>query len=256
MSGSQAGPGAGAATAHDFGRLRVLGGLADEARNPYVLTTDVKTDRHPIGRAAFMSQEPPDPSIGAGEESVKLAQEGEAGSLNTVAQTVGSVAGGIIGALTEAGAAAGSAAGGRLGSAAASAAACTFSITYANEKKLGCGAQCGAKIVFDITKVTATGSGCPKLDGLRITESVTTDEGCAPGGVTTGAGCPIGPGGVVTSCTDTYALCMAPGSVAAGGCTEIYTQKLLVGGQHAETRKITFRLTKTSTSCTGTVTRT
>ena len=259
MGGRQTGPGSPAATAHDFGRMRVLAGLPPAARDPYTLTADVKTDRRAIPRGAFMSADGgPDPSLEKDREAVRLAQSGEAGPLNTAASTVGSVAGGVIGGIVGGGigAAAGAAAGRAVGSAVAAAAACTYSITYANQSTLGCGARCGAKIQFDVTRVTATGSGCPSLNGLRVTESVTTDNGCGPGSVTTGAGCPIGPGGAVTGCTDVYALCLSPASVPMGGCTEAYTQRLFVGGQHAETRTITFRLTKTSTACSGTVTRT
>lgn len=135
---------------------------------------------------------------------------------------------------------------------------CTYSITYANIRTPGCsGSRCGAKMIYDITKVTATGSGCPStLKGLRITESVTTDAGCIPGAVTTGAGCPIGTGGTVTGCTDTYALCASAASYPSTGCTEIYTQKLYVGGVLAETRKITFKITRSGSACSGTATRT
>lgn len=135
---------------------------------------------------------------------------------------------------------------------------CTYSITYANITKPGCsGGRCGAQIVYDVTKVTATGGGCPaKLEGLKLTESVTTDEGCTPGAVTTGAGCDIGAGGNISGCTDTYGLCASAASFPAAGCTEKYTQKLFVGGVLAETRTITFRITKSGGTCSGTVTRT
>jgi hypothetical protein len=70
---------------------------------------------------------------------------------------------------------------------------CSYAISYNNIRNTGCGAgQCGAQIVYDVTGVTATGSGCPaSLNGLMVTEAVTTDNGCGPGAVTTGAGCPI-----------------------------------------------------------------
>src|ERR1041385_7602795 len=87
---------------------------------------------------------------------------------------------------------------------------CTFSITYANQSTAACdGGRCGASIVFDITNVTATGSGCPKtLNGLRLTEVVTNDHGCSPANVQGGAGCPIGAGGAISNCTDTYSVCL------------------------------------------------
>lgn len=141
---------------------------------------------------------------------------------------------------------------------------CGFAIHYENVQNTGCGASCGAQIEYDVTGVTATGSGCPAtLDGLRVTESVTTDNGCGPGGVTTGAGCPIEehppllPGnGIIRNCHDTYALCGPATAFGATGCTETYTQKLFVGGALAETRTIRFVITKSGSNCSGTVTRT
>jgi hypothetical protein len=136
---------------------------------------------------------------------------------------------------------------------------CTFAITYANLSTPGCAVgQCGAQIQFDVTNVTATGSGCPAtLEGLRVTEAVTTDNGCGPGTVTTGAGCRIGPGGAVAAgCTDTYGLCGPERAFPAAGCTERYTQQLFVGGTLAETRTITFTITRSAAGCSGTVART
>ncbi|KZC17920.1 hypothetical protein RHOFW510R12_03485 [Rhodanobacter sp. FW510-R12] len=141
---------------------------------------------------------------------------------------------------------------------------CSFAIDYENVRNTGCGASCGAQIEYDVTGVTATGSGCPPtLNGLRVTESVTTDNGCGPGGVTTGAGCPIEehppllPGhGIIRNCHDTYALCGPATAFGATGCTETYTQKLFVGGALAETRAIRFVITRSGSSCSGTVTRT
>jgi len=136
---------------------------------------------------------------------------------------------------------------------------CSYAMTYANVKTVGCSAgNCGAKIKYDVTGVTATGSGCPKLKGLQVTESVTSDSGCLPGGVTTGGGCQIvdDAGKVKAGCTDTYGLCSSADSYPAAGCTEIYTQKLSVGGVLAETRTITFKITKSKAGCSGTVTRT
>jgi hypothetical protein len=142
---------------------------------------------------------------------------------------------------------------------------CTYAITYANIRNTGCATgQCGAQIVYDVTGVTATGSGCPSsLNGLMVTESVTTDNGCGPGTVTTGAGCPIEehppmlPGhGIVRNCTDTYGMCGPAAAFPATGCTETYTQKLFVGGVLAETRAIRFAIRRSGASCSGTVTRT
>jgi hypothetical protein len=139
--------------------------------------------------------------------------------------------------------------------------ACSYVITYANERKLSCdGGRCGAKIVFDITGVKATGTGCPKnLEGLNVTEVVTNDHGCSPADVQGGAGCPIRAGGVVTDCTDKYGTCLgstSQGKIPATGCTETVTQKLFVGGVLAETHLIKFPIKKSGTGCTGTVNRT
>jgi hypothetical protein len=137
---------------------------------------------------------------------------------------------------------------------------CTYSITYANQHSVGCdGGRCGAGLVYDITRVTATGAGCPStLNGLTVTEVVTNDHGCTPANVQGGAGCPIGAGGTVQDCTDTYSVCLGSTSQAkipAAGCTETVTQKLFVGGVLAETHLIRFPLTKTGSTCTGTVNR-
>jgi hypothetical protein len=143
---------------------------------------------------------------------------------------------------------------------------CSYSITYANQRSLACtGGRCGAKIQYDVTAVNATGDGCPPtLTGYSVAEDVTTDNGCGPGSVETGAGCPIQADGTVLHCRDTYALCLSPGSVPAGGCTEVYTQRLWIispgtsgtsSGTLAETRTITFRLTNAGGTCSGTVTR-
>jgi hypothetical protein len=138
---------------------------------------------------------------------------------------------------------------------------CTYSITYANQHAVGCNeGQCGAGLVYDITGVTATGSGCPStLNGLTVTEVVTNDHGCSPANVQGGAGCPIGAGGTVQNCTDTYRVCLGSTSQAripAAGCTETITQQLFVGGVLAETHLIRFPLTKSGSTCTGTVNRT
>lgn len=145
--------------------------------------------------------------------------------------------------------------------------ACTYSVTYANQRTSGCSAsQCGAKIVFDIVDVTATGTGCPSLNGLMLTEVVTNDHGCSPANVQGGAGCPITSHppmlptyGTLTNCTDTYGVCLgsvSQGRIPAGGCTETVTQKIFVGGVLAETHFIRFPITKTAGGCTGTVNRT
>jgi hypothetical protein len=136
---------------------------------------------------------------------------------------------------------------------------CSYAINYANVQTVGCPTgQCGAKIKYEVTGATATGTGCPaSLKGLRITETVATDNGCTPGGVTTGAGCLIvdDAGNTSGNCRDTYGLCFTAASYPAAGCTEIYTQTLSVGGVLAETRTITFKISKSGGSCSGTATR-
>ena len=137
---------------------------------------------------------------------------------------------------------------------------CSYSIGYNNIKKPGCGpGDCGASIVYDVTSVSAAGGACPaQLDGLRVTESVTTDNGCGPGTVDTGGGCPIEAGGKVRAgCTDTYSMCGPAAAFPAAGCTEKYTQKLFVGGVLAETRTITYQINKPKGGgCSGSVNRT
>jgi len=147
------------------------------------------------------------------------------------------------------------------------AATCNYVVTYKNEHEDHCdGGRCGAKVVFDITGVTATGAACPRtLDGLRVTEVVTNDHGCTPANVQGGAGCPIEehppllPGhGIIQDCTDTYGVCLGATSQARippAGCTETVTQQIFVGGVLAETHLIRFPITKSATGCTGTVNR-
>jgi hypothetical protein len=130
-------------------------------------------------------------------------------------------------------------------------------ITYANLTNQGCGpGLCGAQIQYQLTTVTHSCDGVD-LAGAQVTERVTTDNGCTPGGVQTGAGCPIVAGNKVQpGCTDTYGLCAPASSFPAGGCTETYTQKLFVGSCNAETRTIRFTITNpTVGACSGTVTR-
>ena len=149
---------------------------------------------------------------------------------------------------------------------------CHYAISYDNPKTCSCEDSkcgdkdvpafkdhCGARIVFDITKVTATGADCPaSLEGKELTEEVTSDHGCIHSkGVRTGKS-PIGPGGVITKGQDDYFVCL-PRSEAHKlpdkGCTEVLTQKLLVDGALAETHKIVFKLAKTKGGCTGTASR-
>jgi hypothetical protein len=201
------------------------------------LTADVSVVHHaPTQKAAFLSESGEAADVGRGEDIVRLAQ-GDAGTGATPTPAPTQAPPSPVPAQAPP--------------------ACTFSITYANIRNTGCPAgSCGAGITFDVTRVTATGSSCPSLNGLRVTETVTTDNGCGPGTVTTGSGCTIGAGGVIPpGCTDVYSICGPAGAFPAAGCTEIYTQRLSVGGTLAETRTITFRITRTGAGCSGTATR-
>lgn len=145
---------------------------------------------------------------------------------------------------------------------------CTYVVTYENVRNAACDTGlCGAKIIYDITAVKATGTGCPStLNGLMVTEAVSNDHGCSPATVQGGAGCPIeehpplAPGnGLVRNCTDTYGVCLGSTSqsrIPPAGCTETVTQKIFVGGVLAETHLIRFRISKSGAGCGGTVTRT
>jgi hypothetical protein len=128
-------------------------------------------------------------------------------------------------------------------------------LTYANQRTPSCtDGTCGAVIEYNITKVTHSCDSI-SLVGAKVTETITTDNGCGPGSVQAGPGCPIDIDNTL-QCKDTYSLCQPPSSFPDGTCTEVYTQKLFVGQCNAETRTITFKITKTSsTSCSGTVTR-
>lgn len=226
----------------DFSRLRVNGanvpmaGAKDGGRE---MDIDVRTVRHNAAARLGALQQ-------AGERP-KENEDAGAGGITRTAQVMPPPPG-IVGPVAP-----GAGSGG-----------CSFAIRYENVRNTGCGANCGAQIEYDVTGVTATGSGCPAtLNGLRVTESVTTDNGCGPGGVTTGAGCPIeehpplqSGHGMIRNCHDTYALCGPAAAFGATGCTETYTQKLFVGGTLAETRTIRFVITRSGSTCSGAATRT
>jgi hypothetical protein len=227
----------------DFGAVDVFG------RRPcrpgaITIASDTRVERHAVARAAMLSDSAlPD-----------ARQADELGPAAKLAQAAPAPAPPAAPAPAPPGAPAPAA---PAAPAARAAPACTYAITYANLRVLGCGALCGAQIRYDITRVTARGAGCPAtLAGLRLTEAVATDQGCTPGGVAIGAGCAIGAGGALAGCRDTYALCAAARGFPAAGCTERYTQQLFVGGQLAETRTITFRIRRRPGSCTGRAVRT
>jgi len=147
---------------------------------------------------------------------------------------------------------------------------CEFSINYENRKDMKCHeipgyeGQVGAAAVYDITGVTATGSGCPRtLDGLRLTETIKSDGGCSgQSSVERGEGCVITSElgtprkGKLNWCQDTYAICGPSAGFPTGQCTEQFTQQTFIGGSPAETRQITFRFFNDGTSVFGLLSRT
>lgn len=147
---------------------------------------------------------------------------------------------------------------------------CQISVQYANPKQLDCDTiwkmnkgtdppepLCGGGLVYDIVSVSASGSGCPNLTGLKVSEMVTGDQGCTPPGFVwpPPKPCLIGPGGKLTGCTDSYTLCGPTRNLQGNGCTEVLQQDVLVGGKVAEKHEITFDLKKTPAGCKGKVTR-
>jgi hypothetical protein len=147
---------------------------------------------------------------------------------------------------------------------------CAYTITYSNLREVNCdtawknkngtnppGPLCGVSLVYDITSVNASGSKCPKLDGLKVSEVVKGDHGCTPPDFVwaAGPGCTIGPGGKVTACTDIFTVCGLTSDLK-GDCTEIVDQEIEVGGQLAEEHEIIFDLKKSGKDCKGKVTRT
>jgi hypothetical protein len=149
---------------------------------------------------------------------------------------------------------------------------CQYSVHYTNVRRVNCietwrnshsGANppeelCGAGLVYDIDSVSATDPACP-LEGQVLEEKVTADRGCTviPFQWKEGS-CVIGPGGKLTACQDVYSLCMPPRATQfVDGCTEVLTQKTLIGGQLAETHTITFDLDRNAQGgCKGSVSRT
>ena len=142
--------------------------------------------------------------------------------------------------------------------------ACTYKITYANEQKLGCSPKepRGASIRYDITKVQASGKGCPPtLDGLKLTEVVKSDKGCHPQEPEIGKGCTIHADkakpleGTFKECTDTYSVCGDPQAFLFRGCTQILTQEVFIGGNFAEKHEIEFKIAARNSGNKDTVNR-
>jgi len=145
---------------------------------------------------------------------------------------------------------------------------CAYTVTYSNLRQVDCdtawkkvkgtnppGPLCGASVTYDITSVSAIGSKCPKLDGLKVSEVVKGNQGCTPQGtVWAGSTCTIGSGGKISGCTDTFTVC-GLASDLKGDCTEIVDQEIEVSGQLAEEHEIIFDLKKSGKNCTGKVTR-
>ena len=145
---------------------------------------------------------------------------------------------------------------------------CAYTVTYSNLRRVDCdtawkkekgknppGPLCGASVIYDITSVSAIGSKCPKLDGLKVSEVVKGNQGCTtPDTVWAGSTCTIGAGGKISGCTDTFTVCGLTSDLK-GDCTEIVDQEIEVGGQLAEEHEIIFDLKKSGKDCTGKVTR-
>jgi hypothetical protein len=140
---------------------------------------------------------------------------------------------------------------------------CSYSVTYANPVTDSCPeGRCGAVVEYDLTEVRARGTGCPHLDGLKLTEVAVNDHGCTPANVHVEKGCqiqsqsPMAPtDGTLPYCHDKLYFCEAPEIIPATGCTETVTQILFVGGNLAGTHTIKFHVTKAGGKCSGTVTR-
>ncbi len=146
---------------------------------------------------------------------------------------------------------------------------CAYTVTYTNPRKVDCDTAfrnangksspvplCGASLVYDITSVSAIGSKCPKLEGLKVSEIVKGDHGCTPPDFDFKPGsCLIGAGGKVTNCTDTLTICGPTSNLQGSGCKEIVDQEIEVGGQLAEVHEITFDLKKSDKDCSGEVHR-
>jgi hypothetical protein len=148
---------------------------------------------------------------------------------------------------------------------------CAYTVTYSNPREVDCNTAfrnqtgrnppeplCGVSLVYDITSVSASGSGCPaKLEGLKVSEVVKGNQGCTPPGFVWPAPnpCVIGAGGKISGCTDTFTLCGPTSNLSGNGCTEIVDQEIEVGGQLAEEHEIIFDLKKNGKNCTGKVTR-
>jgi len=143
---------------------------------------------------------------------------------------------------------------------------CAYTVTYANQRSVDCETAwqnekgtkptkpvCGAAMVYDIVSVTANGSKCPKLEGLKVSENVKGDHGCTPSThVWRTDPCEIGAGGKVSGCTDTFSYCT---DADKKDCTEIVDQEIEVGGKLAEEHEIVFKVKKSGKDCTGKVTR-
>jgi len=128
-------------------------------------------------------------------------------------------------------------------------------VTYTSPVALTCSAgRCGAGVRYDLTKVTHS---CDSVDlkGANVTEVVTNDHGCFSVDVVGGAGCPVGANNTITGCTDTYQGCAPAEVFPMGTCTETITQKVFVNSCLAQTTTIKITITRTTTNCTGTVSR-
>jgi hypothetical protein len=149
---------------------------------------------------------------------------------------------------------------------------CEYTVTYSNPTDVDCDTIfrnekkrappapiCGKGVLWKIDSVSASDSSCP-LQGLKVSETVATvpkPGRCSPPDFVwkLKEPCEIGPGGQLTGCTDILSICKLTRDIDYGGCEEVVTQDILVGGKPVEKHTITFELDKQGDDCKGTVTR-
>jgi hypothetical protein len=135
-------------------------------------------------------------------------------------------------------------------------------VAYGNPSVLPCNNTpntCGAGVQYDVTNVTHSCDGID-MKGAITTEIVSNDHGCFPVNVQGGPGCTVVSGNRIRNnaggvCTDQYVGCGPPELFPIGTCTETITQQVYVDTCLAQTTTIKIKITRTATSCTGTVTR-
>jgi hypothetical protein len=158
------------------------------------------------------------------------------------------------------------AAGPNAGQALGGASGCKFTINYDVRQSECPEGYCGARIIATPTSVCGSGTGCPNLAGVPLTEDVQKVKGdfdCALGEPETGGGCTIlaDPGKPPTCgkfpayCIDDIKFCMDPQDVH-GQCMQHWHQRIGIGGMLAEEHDIKFALSRPNGHCSGSVSRT